>query len=148
MLTEDYSEISKDFRPGELLWHYTGFKGLEGILNGDIWASSAIYLNDTQEFRYAVRVAIAVLEEERQAHHGEFEEAALSVIRFFEGVDGKTSFVASFSEQGDDLSQWRAYEGEGRHSPSGLIQSTCRQGRKSSRDSEVDSAPLARIQCC
>ena len=113
MTTEEYSAIRENFRPRELLWHYTGFKGLEGILNGTIWASSAFFLNDVQEFRYAVDIAMEVLQQERAEHPGEFDEAALSIIDFFRGVDGKSSFVTSFSKKGDDLSQWRGYGGGG-----------------------------------
>jgi hypothetical protein len=68
-------------------------------------------LNDTQEFRYAVDIALEVLDEERAAHPGDFEETALTLVDSFKGMDSKSSFIASFSEKGDDLSQWRAYGG-------------------------------------
>jgi hypothetical protein len=42
---------------GKRVSHYTGFQGLEGILNGRIWASSMAYLNDTQEFSHGLGVA-------------------------------------------------------------------------------------------
>lgn len=113
MLTEDYSDVAKNFAPGKLVWHYTGFRGLEGILNGNIWASSAYFLNDMQEFRYAVDVALDVLKEENGQRPGEFSADTLSVVEFFRSVDAKSAFVTSFSRKRDDLSQWRAYGGRG-----------------------------------
>jgi hypothetical protein len=105
---------------GELVWHYTDFKGLQGILDGEIWASSVAYLNDTEESRHAVKIAAAVLEEERETLScfkdvdappatGAFDP----LVKFFREIDGKNTFVSSFSSKSDDLSQWRAYGGAG-----------------------------------
>ena len=112
-LTEEYSDVAKNFRLGELVWHYTGFRGLEGILNGNIWASSAFYLNDTQEFRYAVDIALEALKEEAELNPLEFVVDTTQLIQFFQSVDAKSAFLTSFSRKRDDLSQWRAYGGRG-----------------------------------
>jgi hypothetical protein len=113
MLTEDYSDVSKNFAPAELVWHYTGFRGLEGILSGKIWASSASYLNDTQEFRYAIDIALEVLQEESEQTSSSPLKFNSELMRFLQGVDSKQAFVTSFSKKRDDLSQWRAYGGKG-----------------------------------
>jgi Protein of unknown function (DUF2971) len=112
----------------KLVWHYTTFRGLEGILGGNIWASSAAYLNDAEEFRYGVKVAFAefAAQIEEYAEKWDMEPArnvqphysrALMlrsiVRRQFIGVLGKDVFVTSFSTREDDLSQWRAYGGAG-----------------------------------
>jgi hypothetical protein len=111
-----------------LVWHYTGFKGLEGILAGTIWASSAAYLNDTQEFRYALNVAAeefkALIDDysvesfeditnEHMKRYRSVHKLRTVVGRQFIGVQGADVLVTSFSTQPDHLSQWRAYGGAG-----------------------------------
>lgn len=96
--------------PPPTLYHYTSMDGLLGIVaSGTIWASDTRYLNDRSEathFRDLLRVRV----QQRIAAPGAsrptpFEEilAAIQSTRAFE------AFVASFSEDGDSLSQWRAY---------------------------------------
>jgi len=116
MNTGDFA--SSSFKPGELLWHYTDFKGMEGILAGNIWASSLPYLNDMAEFRYGAEVAMEVLTRELQCASGEssqyFAELTNRVAKTLkERYKPADVFVASFSSEKDDLSQWRAYGGNG-----------------------------------
>jgi hypothetical protein len=108
MLTEQYSDIAKNFSPRDAVWHYTGFRGLEGILNGNIWASSAFFLNDMQEFRYAIDIALEVLKEEDEQNPGELVVDTTNLANFFRGdVDARSVFLTSFSTKRDDLSLWR-----------------------------------------
>ena len=96
--------------PPPTLYHYTSMDGLLGIAaSGTIWASDNRYLNDRTEathFRDLLRVRIqeriAALDVSQRTS---FEEilAAMKTARRFE------AFVTSFSEDGDSLSQWRAY---------------------------------------
>jgi hypothetical protein len=113
VFAEHCDDIPKAFPFPQVVWHYTGFKGLEGILNGKIWASSAACLNDTEEFRHTTKIALEILQQEQEHGLVDFQHAADSLARFFSEVDGKTALVASFSEKRDDLSQWRAYGGKG-----------------------------------
>ena len=105
--------------PDALLWHYTDFKGLEGILAGKIWASSVMYLNDTREYIHGLEIALEILQNQLQlaiARQGQFNGAAIAVTihkqvlaavaQRYQPVD---IFVAAFSTKKDDLSQWRAY---------------------------------------
>lgn len=99
------------------VWHYTTLEGLEGILSsGTIWATDARYTNDKTEFTHARGIVKAYLEE--RAEHGSregfptedlskmldeaFEEGALSPLE-------TEVYVASFSANGDLLSQWVQY---------------------------------------
>lgn len=99
---------------GKLLWHYTrDFTGLRGILRGEIWASSLPCLNDTEEFQYGVRVALDALREifDRNEHMDELWKLLARVLLVnYKAYD---VFSISFSTEGDDLSQWRAYSGAG-----------------------------------
>ncbi len=67
--------------PDALLWHYTDFKGLNGILAGTIWASSVMYLNDTREYIHGLEIALEVLQNTLQlaiARQGAFNGAAIA----------------------------------------------------------------------
>jgi len=123
----------------ELLYHYTTQEGLLGIVEKKkIWASHLQYLNDASEGQIFTRLLI---EEFNQRATTKFEDP-LSQIRglaqlmrssddhpespiqldnkevvvfgsaAFSWISSQDAFVASFSEQGDLLSQWRAYSGE------------------------------------
>ena len=108
---------------GALLWHYTSFEGLEGILAGKLWASSLRYLNDTEEFDHGLNIALEVLQNELAialSQHGHPDGAAIAniihsqVVEFFsERYQPRDVFVAAFSAKQDDLSQWRAYGATG-----------------------------------
>ncbi len=53
MQPDDYA--SKTLEPGQLLWHFTDFAGLDGIVKGTIWASSLVYVNDSRSRDGAAR---------------------------------------------------------------------------------------------
>lgn len=110
MEADDYA--SKKLNAGDLLWHYArDFNGLNGILKGELWASSLPYLNDTQEFRYGVHAILDALG--MLLESGEHARAILSFLEENLVVRYKPHdlFSISFSTQEDDLSQWRAYSG-------------------------------------
>ncbi len=124
MEPDDYN--TRALAPDVLLWHYTNFKGLQGILRGGVWASSAPYLNDTQEFHHGVTIALEVLQQELEAalrdHELRDNQQYASIIyrlvvSFFGGPQFREYkphydvFVASLSTRADDLGQWRAYGG-------------------------------------
>jgi len=84
-----------------------------------MWASSALHLNDATESRYAIDVLRAEL---KRRLDSVTESAALSRHwkDFYEEWEGKTGspvladgntpvYVLSFSANGNQLSQWRAY---------------------------------------
>lgn len=94
------------------LYHYTDAQGLMGI-QGDqcFWATNARFLNDEFELSWSANVFGAELEktEPRSDREGELllrMDDATSLIN-----SGIEVFCCSFSEQPDDLNQWRGYAG-------------------------------------
>jgi len=101
------------------LYHYTNASGLTGILScGDIWLTNILHLNDPSEFAYGMGLAKDLmrerLEKEQPIAQGllALMAAALGEAKTFTSVMG--FFVASFSSNGDELEQWRAYGDDGR----------------------------------
>jgi Protein of unknown function (DUF2971) len=108
----DTETVSAAFEPGDLLWHYTGFSGLQGILNGTIWASNAAYLNDAREIQYAIGIAAEVFDSQKEQLRF-FRKYVTAAFEVLMASTAEAAFVASFSRNMDDLSQWRAYGGSG-----------------------------------
>jgi len=101
----------------ERLWHYTDLDGFRGIVKSKrIYATNIRYLNDREESKHALALAKSLLMEKlppeadaplvRQLVMGEFdgifERGALS-------PENLSLFTASFTVNGDLLSQWRGY---------------------------------------
>ena len=106
------------------LYHYTSQTGLLGIISKkSIWATAINYLNDTLEFKYSMKL----IKEELQWFSDQIKNGELGEVeeesKYFEMIhdlfensisqkfikDHFYIFVFSFSENGDLLSQWRAY---------------------------------------
>jgi hypothetical protein len=101
--------------PTTPLYHYTTGNGLiEIIRSGELWSTQVACLNDSLELLYPSKLlndkvraksASAISAEVdfllKQIDHGIADPA----------IDTEGWFVACFSEDGDDLSQWRAYGG-------------------------------------
>jgi hypothetical protein len=99
-----------------LLYHYTSVDCLESIITTRVlWATSIRYLNDGEEFNYAVRLLraeIAAALEKNSRLDAPLNQLADSIRSAQDNVGrGLISaiFVASLSAAGDLLSQWRAY---------------------------------------
>jgi hypothetical protein len=106
--------VSKKFP--SLLWHYTTFNGLNGIVaGGQLIASSLAYLNDTAEFLYTIQPLLAHLETAgvslNDLARGLFPSNVESMVKimFEKHVRGDSFYVTCFSKEPDDLSQWRSY---------------------------------------
>jgi hypothetical protein len=103
----------------EKLWHYTTYAAFQGILNSKkIWATEYRFLNDREELNHSKKVTENLLDEEPQYTGDLFP--AQDILR--KGVDMVFNtgplhqerlriMVASFSEEADQLSQWRGYSG-------------------------------------
>lgn len=102
------------------LFHYTDALAVKSIIeNRELWLSDIRFLNDSQEMNDGVRY----LQEELCS---ELPDVGLAVGHTIAaqdflndsfsdhvslGIDDKPTFVCSFSEAGNQLSQWRAYGG-------------------------------------
>ena len=99
-----------------ILYHYTSLEGFKGIVETKkIWAANNDYLNDISEIKYASELLQGCL--------GEYdnktlpEEVVTSVMQqdhYKKFGDLMFSYICSFSEDPDLLSQWRAYGANGK----------------------------------
>jgi hypothetical protein len=102
----------------DVLYHYTNDAGLRGILEtGKFWLTDIFYLNDPSELQHGLSVAADVLT--REAEILDLPKSNTFVKNFVEflktGIESTAHyFVGSFSIDGDDLGQWRAYADNGR----------------------------------
>lgn len=100
-------------QPIDRLFHYTTATGLQGILSSNsIWASNARYLNDTAEITYGCEQVSRIVSNRLQRHQDELTRRFLSRMNM--GLselyyDDFRYYVTCFCENGDLLSQWRAY---------------------------------------
>ena len=98
----------------DYLYHYTTLDAFVNIVKEqEIWASNIFYMNDTHEFHWAVELARDLLKTEMDNESVENKDtlelmyAELSKVK--PGDITLSVFACSFSEDGDDLNQWRAY---------------------------------------
>lgn len=96
------------------LFHYTTAAGLAAILRqGKLWASSVHCTNDAEEFVYGFSLTRDLCANP-EVIPASFGHAILAMLNGgLKGFEMQSRFVASFSEDGDLLSQWRAYSGNG-----------------------------------
>jgi hypothetical protein len=98
-----------------VLHHYTDAVGLHGIVSSNVlWATEAQFSNDLSEQQYAIEIARQVIDEvwKGRDNIGEWEQ--LLRERMTELFTGSFAifthpYLVSFREDGDLLSQWRAY---------------------------------------
>jgi Protein of unknown function (DUF2971) len=101
----------------EPLWHYTTGQGAIDIIgSGTLWATQVGCLNDTTELTHAPTVLRRMVDTLTRDANTDTERAFFTkwLLVFEQPVGVAASspfFVACFSEDGDDLSQWRAYGG-------------------------------------
>ncbi len=107
-----------DYKPDDIIWHYTDGPGFLGILqSGTIYATQVSSLNDRNETKYATdlfKKSVAQLREEKKDHETArtFLDKVLELVK--DDPDSPTHgvskfFVACFSAEEDDLSQWDRY---------------------------------------
>lgn len=91
----------------ELLYHYTTQEGLLGILEkACIWATHYRYLNDTSEGQIVSKLLIEELRK-RNCDEGVISQGETILSE----ITSQDVYATSFSEDGNLLSQWRAYSG-------------------------------------
>lgn len=106
-----YSDI-----PQEILYHYTSFKGLLGIVDsGVLWASDVRYMNDSAEMKHTADLIRAEIVSRITGGH----DNQKLLNQFMDWVsyritNGHMLFGASFRSNGNLLSQWRSYSSLGK----------------------------------
>lgn len=99
------------------LYHYTTAGGLIGILESkSFWMSDSRFLNDSSEMNYGLSIFLEAAEALRDKIIA-IDKGAFDYIDLLKNSHGNfdiRAFVASFTTEGDLLSQWRGYnEGRG-----------------------------------
>jgi hypothetical protein len=103
-----------------VLWHYTSFAAMQGIVTSKtIWASEYRFLNDQEEFLHAKKLTESLIDEQPASTPSGFplqKQLRMAVKAAFNSEQMHDQrlriMVASFSAAGDQLSQWRGYAGE------------------------------------
>lgn len=99
--------------PPSLIYHYTSSVALISIVaNNELWLSEATYLNDRHEIELGRRLACDCVRARIAAEPSPDVRAMLELaLSYFDSRTDPQVYVACFSFEGDDLTQWRAYGG-------------------------------------
>lgn len=103
----------------EYLFHYTDSNACVEILRrGEIWATQLGQMNDSSEGRIVRNIASKLLEKmAKESRNSETKIALLELsILVGDAPFVQRCYIFSLSENGDSLSQWRAYTPEGGYS--------------------------------
>ncbi len=98
-----------------VLHHYTDSFGVQGIISSNsLWATATQFSNDFSEIEYAVSVAAEIVGEMWRDKKNLSPWEELLVAHLLRLLDSPLHsfgqpFIVSFCEEGDLLSQWRAY---------------------------------------
>lgn len=117
VVTDFYSSQEGIKTPCEI-FHYTNDVGMRSILEtGNIWLTDVFSMNDPSEIYYGLSYAIEEIERIAQATNNHYYK--LFATRFRNVYTDNLHkvfhmFVASFSNSGEKLDQWRAYADDGR----------------------------------
>lgn len=126
MLLREAAELRKR----RILYHYTSAPGLYGILeSGVLRATNYLFLNDTSEIEYGKKIVIDFLRGQAGEEDGEERQLLLGAADRLEQYTRENEpdpilrehapldvYIASFCEEPNLISQWRAYGGgEGRY---------------------------------
>lgn len=99
--------------PPSLMYHYTSSAALISIIaNNELWLSEATYLNDRHEIELGRRLASDLVRARVAVEPSPDVRAMLELaLSYFDSRSDPQVYVACFSLEGDDLTQWRAYGG-------------------------------------
>lgn len=98
------------------LYHYTDANGLKGILESQtIWFTDFRHLNDPSELSHGMKICSQQIEAFNKPSTGinEFLEIIKSIY-LPKCMDKNALYLACFSQNSDELGQWRAYGNDGR----------------------------------
>lgn len=111
---EDFQMEMQGDRP-KMIYHYTDSGGLSGILkSGRFWATGSGYLNDKTEITHAKSIIRSVIKECNGKYNSLGDEILKGIEHEYrdEVIDNEY-YIVCFCEDGDLLSQWRAYASNG-----------------------------------
>lgn len=121
----------------DILYHYTTASAFQSIVEtAQIWATNVRFLNDTSELNYAIERAGKLWNQSPAKHPSEYRKICMVAL----SVGFNYTYIVSFSEMADDLSQWRAYA-----RPGGLCIGFSRAALEKSFN---DAAEMSGIERC
>ena len=109
---------SEETGNSDVIWHYTDGAGLLGILNADyphIYATDALYLNDTRELMIALDHQVEIIKRDFLPDDlvGEHDVRRIYKLAIGDSLNHVAPpegvYISSFCKKGDLLSQWRGY---------------------------------------
>jgi hypothetical protein len=99
--------------PGSgVLYHYTSLEGVFGIARSKtIWATDSAFLTDSSEYIHGLSRLRESVEKRLESAAGRDRNLLLHFLDFIKTgvIQGSNVYVASFTENGNQLSQWRGY---------------------------------------
>lgn len=101
--------------PPNTIYHYTSVEGLHGIITSrSLWMTDFSYMNDSKEIQHGIKVARNVLAEFRAEDLDPRKKKVME--SWFDVLNKPIPYricIACFcDDDGDSLSQWRAYGGK------------------------------------
>lgn len=119
MKISDFHLFNQDELPDKL-YHYTSQNGLlEIIRTKSIWATDIFFLNDSSEYKYSINLLKRLIDKKYAAENvddrtllekedtpSQSDSLADFLFLFSEYLN---TYICSFSEEGNLLSQWRGY---------------------------------------
>jgi hypothetical protein len=124
-------------RPKGTLYHYTDSTGFLGILESkELWATEIQHLNDAQEFKHAGTLLSVEIARRLATYptdspfHRYWRQVSIDAEREARVLGAG---VVSFTSNGDQLSQWRAYCPKGNGYSIGVTASSLRYTQKKAR---------------
>lgn len=114
-MEELQSLLKEDTPQRRIIYHYTNFTGLYGIVaNKCLWCTSIRFLNDKSEFEHAFSIAKEIiysntLKKRSKSELDKMKDYIEHPHRMFYFERDDTHFIVSFSDEPNLLSQWRAY---------------------------------------
>lgn len=115
---EGVEAVRRRSKPAGLIYHYCDANALLSIFAGrSVWATDTSYLNDAEELVSLFDRLKTHLQEGRSPAADRVRAAIIELAefapKFRANTIGMSTFAACFSEDGDVLSQWRAYGDNG-----------------------------------
>src|SRR5260370_26658051 len=114
-IVDDLDQLRPSHDVPQQLYHYTEQKRLMGILDSKrLWATDITYLNDSMELRYGFEIISSVIGSKIAEGYDELK-SFLEDVKLYVNLNSAstTAYVTCFCEDGNLLSQWRAYANHG-----------------------------------
>lgn len=130
------------------LYHYTSDIGLLGIISSNrLHATSALFLNDSNEIQYGLKLIQEILSDiarmEKKSLATFIAEAIVSRKNIFTSKDDVfDTYIACFSEHKDMLSQWKGFSNQGSGYSIGFDST---QLKHNYRSESFDAVPIRKV---